>query len=64
MTELIAHSGVWILAIVMIVEFGEQYRAYKARTPMFFPGKSQWRQFLKLSQRGSENARNEGHYQN
>ena len=52
MTELIAHSGVWILAIVMIVEFGEQYRAYKARTPMFFPlSKRQWMQFIKCSQR-------------
>lgn len=34
----------------MLKEFGEQYRAYKARTPMFFPGRHQWRQFLKLSQ--------------
>ena len=34
----------------MLKEFGEQYRDYKERTSMFFPGKSQWRQFIKLSQ--------------
>ena len=34
----------------ILEEFGESYRAYKERTPMFFPGKSQWRQFIKLSQ--------------
>ena len=34
----------------MLKEFGEEYRAYKDRTPMFFPGKDQWRRFIKLSQ--------------
>ena len=34
----------------MLGQFGEQYRAYKERTPVFFPGRSQWRQFIKLSQ--------------
>ncbi|RJQ34100.1 isoprenylcysteine carboxylmethyltransferase family protein [Candidatus Parcubacteria bacterium] len=34
----------------MLQEFGESYRVYKERTPMFFPGKRQWRQFIKLSQ--------------
>lgn len=34
----------------MLREFGEQYRAYKERTPMFFPGKRQWRQFIRFSQ--------------
>jgi len=34
----------------MLGEFGEQYRAYKERTPMFFPGKREWRRFIKLSQ--------------
>ena len=39
----------------VLKEFGEQYRAYKERTPMFFPGKNQWRQFIKLSRVNSEN---------
>ncbi len=30
----------------MLEEFGEKYRAYKERTPMFFPGKREWRQFI------------------
>jgi protein-S-isoprenylcysteine O-methyltransferase Ste14 len=34
----------------MLAQFGQQYRAYKERTPAFFPGKNQWRQFIKLSQ--------------
>lgn len=38
----------------MLKEFGEEYRAYKARTPMFLPGKNQWRQFIKLSQKSAE----------
>jgi protein-S-isoprenylcysteine O-methyltransferase Ste14 len=35
----------------MLEKFGEDYRAYKEHTPMFFPGKGQWRQFIKLSQK-------------
>ncbi len=35
----------------MLKEFGEEYRAYKERTPMFFPGKRQWRSFIRLSQK-------------
>src|SRR3989338_7147261 len=42
----------------MLKEFGERYRAYKEHTPMFFPGKRQWRQFIKLSQGNFDNARN------
>jgi len=34
----------------VLKEFGAEYRAYKERTPMFFPGKNQWRKFTKLSQ--------------
>ena len=34
----------------MLGEFGERYRAYKERTPMFFPSKRQWRKFIKFSQ--------------
>ncbi len=33
----------------MLKEFGAEYIAYKERTPMFWPGKSNWRQFIKLS---------------
>ena len=33
----------------MLKQFGERYRAYKERTPMFFPGRSQLQQFIKLS---------------
>lgn len=33
----------------VIKEFGAEYIAYKERTPMFFPGKNNWRQFAKLS---------------
>ncbi len=39
----------------MLMQFGDQYRVYKERTPMFFPGKNQWRQFFKLSQSGFDN---------
>lgn len=35
----------------MLEKFGEDYRMYKERTPMFFPGKRQWREFIKLSQK-------------
>lgn len=38
----------------MLKEFGEGYRAYKERTPMFFPGRKQWRQFIKFSQNDSK----------
>lgn len=34
----------------MLKEFGKSYRAYKERTPMFFPGRQEWRQFIGLSQ--------------
>lgn len=33
----------------MLKEFGAEYIAYKERTPMFFPGRNKWRQFVKLS---------------
>lgn len=33
----------------MLKKFGEQYPAYKERTPTFFPGKPRWWQFIKLS---------------
>lgn len=34
----------------MTKQFGEMYRTYRERTPMFFPGKSQWGQLFKLLQ--------------
>lgn len=38
----------------MLEQFGEDYRAYQRRVPMFFPGKGQWRRFIKSSTRGSD----------
>ena len=35
----------------MLEKFGEDYRTYKAHTPMFLPSKWQLRQFIKLSQK-------------
>ncbi len=40
----------------MFEQFGEQYRAYKERTPMFFPGKNKWRQLINFSQKGFDQA--------
>lgn len=34
----------------MLKEFGEQYRSYQTRVPMFFPGWHRWRQFIERSQ--------------
>ncbi len=34
----------------VLAQFGEQYRAYKEHTPMFFPGKRRWQKFIKFSQ--------------
>jgi hypothetical protein len=34
----------------MLEEFGDQYRVYKERVPMFFPGLRRWRQFIERSQ--------------
>ncbi|MEO7207770.1 MAG: isoprenylcysteine carboxylmethyltransferase family protein [Steroidobacteraceae bacterium] len=34
----------------MVEQFGEQYRIYKERVPMFLPGRHQWRQFIERSQ--------------
>jgi len=34
----------------MLEEFGDQYRAYQKRVPMFFPGWSHWRQLIERSQ--------------
>jgi len=31
--------------------FGEEYRAYRVRVPMFFPGKGDWRQLVRLSRK-------------
>ena len=33
----------------MLKQFGAEYLAYKEQTPMLFPTKSKWRQFVKLS---------------
>lgn len=34
----------------MLEQFGEQYRIYQERVPMFFPGQRWWRQFIERSQ--------------
>lgn len=34
----------------MVAQFGEQYRAYQARVPMFFPSPHRWGQFIEHSQ--------------
>jgi methanethiol S-methyltransferase len=34
----------------MIKSFGEQYREYQRRVPMFFPGRAQWRQLFRMAQ--------------
>lgn len=36
----------------MLDQFGEEYRLYRARVPMFFPGRRQWGQFIDQSQMG------------
>ena len=33
----------------MLARFGEMYRAYRERVPMFFPGKGGWRQLIEQS---------------
>lgn len=33
----------------MLEQFGDDYRAYQRRVPMFFPVKGQWRRFIKSS---------------
>lgn len=42
----------------VLEQFGEAYRAYKERTPMFFPGKRKWRRCIKLLQENPESAQN------
>jgi protein-S-isoprenylcysteine O-methyltransferase Ste14 len=34
----------------MLDQFGEKYRIYQERVPMFFPGQRLWRQFIERSQ--------------
>ena len=34
----------------MLKQFGQQYRDYQGRVPMFFPGAHRWRQFIERSQ--------------
>lgn len=36
----------------MIEQFGEQYRDYRKRVPMFFPGWHRWKQFMERSRAG------------
>ena len=33
----------------MLARFGDKYRAYQSRVPMFFPGWGHWRQFVEHS---------------
>jgi protein-S-isoprenylcysteine O-methyltransferase Ste14 len=33
----------------MLAQFGEEYRAYQRRVPMFVPGKGQWRALIQRS---------------
>lgn len=39
----------------VLAEFGDAYRAYQQRVPMFIPKKSQWRQFIDSSNLNSDN---------
>jgi protein-S-isoprenylcysteine O-methyltransferase Ste14 len=36
----------------MLAQFGEQYRNYRARVPMFVPGLRRWRELVERSQKG------------
>jgi protein-S-isoprenylcysteine O-methyltransferase Ste14 len=38
----------------VVEEFGDKYRAYQQRVPMFFPRMGQWRQLVELSNVGEE----------
>mgnify|MGYP003624220474 CR=1 FL=1 len=40
----------------VLEEFGEEYRAYQQRVPMFIPRKRQWKQFVKSSSLDSSKA--------
>ena len=40
----------------VLAQFGEEYRIYKKRTPMFFPGMREWRNFIKLSRITNDHA--------
>lgn len=33
----------------MLEQYGDQYRAYRSRVPMFFPRAGQWRQLVERS---------------
>ena len=39
----------------VLAEFGDAYRAYQQRVPMFIPRKSQWRAFIDSSSLNSDN---------
>lgn len=39
----------------VLAEFGDAYRAYQQRVPMFIPRKSQWRQFIDSSSLNADN---------
>ncbi|OYV52900.1 MAG: isoprenylcysteine carboxyl methyltransferase [Acidocella sp. 20-58-15] len=43
----------------MVEQFGDQYRAYKARVPMFFPGLHQLKPFIARSQMNSSDDQSE-----
>jgi len=39
----------------VLAQFGDEYRAYQARVPMFIPRMGQWQQFIKKSKTADEN---------
>lgn len=40
----------------MLAEFGDTYRAYQRRVPMFIPRWGQWRRFADASQDGTDDS--------
>lgn len=40
----------------VLKEYGEEYRAYQRRVPMFIPHRGQWREFIKNSSLDKDNA--------
>lgn len=48
-------TGADLLALTVLKEFGEEYRAYQRQVPMFIPRWGRWRQLAAASRNSSEN---------